>query len=76
MPVYEYLCPRCDSRFELLRPISRADEAVSCPRCNNDTRRLLSPFASFSRSAEGISTPTAGASPCSTCTAASCDTCH
>ncbi|MBI2303320.1 MAG: zinc ribbon domain-containing protein [Chloroflexi bacterium] len=77
MPLYEYICTSCESKFELLRPMSRADDAASCPQCHNGSRRVLSLFASFSRSADGSSMPIAGGgSGCSTCAGGSCATCQ
>ena len=34
MPLYEYVCTDCESKFELLRPFSRADEVAECPHCH------------------------------------------
>ena len=79
MPVYEYFCPICNSKFELLRPVNRAGEKVSCPQCQGEAQRVFSPFIAFSRFAkvEEGSAPIAGTtSPCASCTAISCDTCH
>ena len=42
MPIYEYECTRCSSRFELKQSFSD-DTTVSCPRCGGGTRRLFSP---------------------------------
>ncbi len=39
MPIYEYLCTRCDHRFERLQPVGSPPEP--CPRCGGATRRLL-----------------------------------
>ncbi len=39
MPIYEYLCTRCDHRFERLQPVGSPPEP--CPRCGGSTRRLL-----------------------------------
>jgi putative FmdB family regulatory protein len=33
MPLYEFKCRTCDTRFEMLRKISDSDEDVSCPEC-------------------------------------------
>ena len=76
MPIYEYLCPNCNFKFELLRHQSQANKTASCPRCHNGATRILSSFASFSKSIEGLSTPIGGSSPCSSCSATSCDTCQ
>ncbi len=76
MPVYEYCCPECGLKFELLRPMSQVNEDASCPRCNNGAKRVLSSFAAFSRGAGGESAPVGGGSECSTCSASTCASCH
>lgn len=46
MAIYEYLCPKCQAEFEVMRPMSEADEAAVCPRCGSEGQRLLSGFGS------------------------------
>jgi len=75
MPIYEYFCPNCNLKFELLRPLSQSDEIVSCPHCHNGAKRMFSSFASFSKGTEGVSAPIGGSSPCSMCSAMSCAAC-
>ena len=53
MPLYEYYCAKCAAKFELLRPMSRADEAATCPKGHNGGTRTLSVFAAVSKGAEG-----------------------
>ena len=53
MPLYEYVCGSCDTRFELRRPMERSSEGTTCPRCEAPSQRVLSVFAAFSASAEG-----------------------
>jgi putative FmdB family regulatory protein len=44
MPIYEYVCPGCQQRFEKL--VRRFGEAVSCPTCQSpDVEKQLSVFA-------------------------------
>lgn len=74
MPLYEYVCPKCKSRFELLRQMSQVDEGVLCPHCNSRAEKVLSSFACFSKDESGISSPVGG-SPCSSCSTSSCDSC-
>jgi putative FmdB family regulatory protein len=50
MPVYEYLCRTCDTRFEARRPVSESGSPIDCPDGHGDTTRLLSVFASVGRS--------------------------
>jgi putative FmdB family regulatory protein len=69
MPIYEYLCPDCELKFELLRPLSRAGEGASCPVCQRDAPRAVSACASFSRDESGLTTSLAGGgSSCTSCT--------
>ena len=44
MPLYEYYCKPCNSQFELLRPISKMDEAASCPSGLRITHELIQPW--------------------------------
>ena len=46
MPMYEYRCPDCDSRFEKLRRMSEAEQPAECPKCQSKSAaRQLSGFA-------------------------------
>lgn len=74
MPIYEYVCPTCEVKFELLRPLSQAKEAASCPQCHNSAERVLSTFACFTTDESGMSSVVGGSS-CASCSASSCDTC-
>ena len=75
MPLYEYLCPRCGLKFELLRKASQSDEGASCPCCGNSTGRVFSTFASFSKGDSGVTT-SLGGNPCSGCSTNSCQSCN
>ena len=49
MPIYEYLCKDCGNRFEQIKPMSTADEKISCPKCASlEVRRLISVVNAFS----------------------------
>ena len=41
MPIYEYECTCCPSRFELKRSFSE-DRPVCCPKCGGDVARVFS----------------------------------
>lgn len=76
MPIYEYVCPDCGAKFELLRSLSAADKGASCPHCHQPARRILSTFACFSTSSAGVPTRIAGTgSSCASCSSGSCSTC-
>ncbi len=74
MPIYEYLCKDCGTRFELLRSVKDADTVVQCASCKGtQTQRTLSVFYAQSGSriiAGGNETGCAG------CSGGSCSTCN
>ena len=46
MPLYEYYCSNCHTRFDALRPMSKADASIKCEHCESErTARVLSVFA-------------------------------
>lgn len=46
MPLYEYYCADCRTKFEALRPMSKADTTIQCKSCESvRTSRVLSLFA-------------------------------
>ena len=56
MALYEYKCSNCEERFDLMRPMSAADDPASCPECGGtQSRRLISNFASVTPGASAIS---------------------
>ena len=59
MPIYEYVCPSCTTKFEKLRPMSSGHSA-GCPECKAEARRVLSVFSAVSTSAGGESHAFAG----------------
>ncbi|MBC7255805.1 MAG: zinc ribbon domain-containing protein [Chloroflexi bacterium] len=76
MPLYEYYCPHCEITFTKLRPFSQADAPAACPECHGeDTRRLISTFASFSKGSDGEARSVAGSGGCAGCGASSCAGC-
>ena len=75
MPIYEYICPSCNARFERRRSFSEAGVDVSCPKCQAPARKLFSSFAALSKSGGGESHAIVG-DTCGTCPATSCDTCN
>jgi putative FmdB family regulatory protein len=76
MPIYEYVCSECDSKFELLRPLSQADQTALCPHCHQPARRKMSSFACYSTGNSGVPKRITGTgSACSSCTSGNCSTC-
>ena len=42
LPIYEYQCTCCSSRFELKQDFSE-NNPVACPQCGGTTQRIFSP---------------------------------
>ena len=78
MPLYEYFCPPCGTRFEMLRPISDIDQPAVCPDGHTTDDRVLSLFAPFAKSTQGdaavamLDAPTAVDACCSGGSCACC----
>jgi putative FmdB family regulatory protein len=59
MPLYEYYCADCRTKFETLRSMSQADDPIQCKSCQSlRTSRALSLFAAHIKS-EGNTLPNA-----------------
>jgi len=72
MPLYEYACLDCRTKFDALRSIKDADAPIACPHCEGlQTSRLLSLFNAHS---DGR-TITQSAPACSSCSTHACSTC-
>ena len=55
MPIYEYFCSSCHTKFDALRAMSEADAKIKCTNCESQrTARVLSVFfAATGASAQG-----------------------
>ena len=75
MPMYEYYCSACRTRFEQLVRGSTLVERATCPECAQpDARRVLSTFATVRSGGDGAELASAAGGGCG-CTPASCG-CH
>ncbi|MBI2906742.1 MAG: zinc ribbon domain-containing protein [Chloroflexi bacterium] len=45
MPLYEYSCPDCQQKFELLRSFQESDREALCPSCGVPAKRVISRFS-------------------------------
>lgn len=73
MPIYEFECKDCSSRFETL--VIKRDESVTCPQCGSDMlQKLISAHAVGS----GAPDTACGAAPCAplpACGTGGCGSC-
>ncbi|MBI1750195.1 MAG: zinc ribbon domain-containing protein [Acidobacteria bacterium] len=58
MPIYEYLCNDCHSRYEKL--VMSNGSPIACPKCGS--RKSTLQFSTFSTAGNGSSSSTASAS--------------
>ena len=68
MPLFEYKCADCNSKFEILHKSSNNIENVECPECHSSkVNKLLSTF-----SAAGLSQSSGSYSSGDSCESGSC----
>ncbi|MFQ6014315.1 MAG: zinc ribbon domain-containing protein [Anaerolineae bacterium] len=77
MPLYEYYCPDCETKFDALRSFSQADDPIDCTHCQGTgAKRVISLFAAVSKGSDGERQRISGGGACSTCAVpTSCSTC-
>lgn len=75
MPLYEYRCEKCESRFEAL--VLSSEDEISCPKCEStNLEKLFSAFGvKFTNSISISSTPVSSVGSGCGCTPVSCG-CH
>lgn len=44
MPMYDYECPKCKTKFDIRVPLDKLDERIKCikPKCKGTLKRLMS----------------------------------
>jgi putative FmdB family regulatory protein len=76
MPIFEYKCRDCRTKFERLVRAGNGAAKVKCPKCQGArTDKLLSTFAARSSGRNG-ETKSGGGKSCGSCRATSCRGCH
>jgi putative FmdB family regulatory protein len=65
MPIYEYYCSGCRTKFDALRPMSEADAPIKCEHCaSKKTARTLSVVFAHSGGASAESASSGGGCAC------------
>lgn len=77
MPIYEYICLDCGTRFDALRSMKDADAPIDCRDCHSahTSRQLIVKFASHAKGNGGGRTASGGGGGCAGCSAGSCAGC-
>lgn len=53
MPIFEYKCKQCDTKFEILHKSTQNTNAIACPEClSTETKKLFSSFSSAGSSSD------------------------
>ena len=64
MPLYEDVCPVCQTTFERIRPWSQADDPVTCPQGHEGAkRRVGGSFMAQGKDSYGVTTTVSGTRP-------------
>ncbi|HKT47882.1 MAG TPA: zinc ribbon domain-containing protein [Candidatus Acidoferrales bacterium] len=72
MPIYEYICDECDTRFEKI--VINKQQEIACPKCASRKATIqLSVFSSVA--ANGSSTPSSSSGGGGSCCGGGCG-CH
>ena len=72
MPLYEYHCVTCGTRFELLVPMTRSAEPATCPAGHRNAPRVVSVFAAHTKGEGGSIAAIDGAGGCASCAGGAC----
>ena len=72
MPLYEYVCERCEIKSEFLDPVGY-DDGHNCPECN--CKKMNKVFSVFASRVKGSGGSSSGSS-CRSCSSGSCGSCH
>ena len=65
MPIYEYTCRKCETKFDKLIRTMNRDDKVPCPECGStSTARALSVFAVGGEGGRAQAAPAPGCGRC------------
>ena len=54
MPIYEYVCLKCNEKFSLFRSMNASEHEIGCPKCSSaEVKKIISSFCCSSGSAGG-----------------------
>jgi putative FmdB family regulatory protein len=54
MPIFEYQCKSCNTKYEVLHKTTEKSEDVTCPKCQSkENKRLLSSFSASMGTSSG-----------------------
>ena len=77
MPIYEYICFDCGTRFDVLRSMGEADAPIACKSCAGErtARQLAVLFATGGGSRTEGSVRASSGGGCAGCSGGACSSC-
>lgn len=61
MPLYEYLCDNCNTKFEIRRAMKASDAPTACPQCQSDhVERQISLVVALTRDGASVAMASGG----------------
>ena len=61
MPIYEYICKKCDEMFAVYQSINDGEKNTKCPECgSNKVKKIISAFSACSIGGGDSSSGSAG----------------
>lgn len=58
MPIYEYVCQKCNVRFSVFQHINASKHNTTCPKCDSeDVKKVISACSCASGTKSASSTP-------------------
>lgn len=64
MPIYDYKCNDCDTKYEVFHKSKELENLVKCPTCESENSRKIISASNFSGFSSGKSFPLPSSSPC------------
>lgn len=43
MPLFIYVCTKCEKIFEMMVPLARTGESIKCPKCKRKMKKIITP---------------------------------
>ena len=74
MPIYEYVCQKCNKEFEAIRSMSEKDKPLECEKCGS--KKVKRKLALAHAQSGGSAVPgTSSSCNCGSCSGGSCSSC-
>jgi len=74
MPIYEYVCCKCDNQFEALIRSQKDTQELECPKCRH--KKVNKIFSTFATAGTEKGPKGGGSHSCGSCGGGTCSSCH